>query len=225
MPYQAGNRLPGERASKIGHIEVINSPLVQNLCKNFQDPDNNISERLNNNWQPLPTDGEERKIIFSSDGSIQIIEQKHPPYKAIAFIKTALLKMDQFAINKIDRSSPHPFAIRDLLKESALFHATAFPLRNVITPGKTTYNSIREILFESIKDKGYNDSLDGSMMETLKWIAYEKWLDKPKQQLDKFGCPYCDKRLLLFHLTKKLAHARIAKTRFLSPICLGFILL
>ena len=38
MPYQQGNRLPPERASKLGHLEVIQSELVQKLCKSFNDP-------------------------------------------------------------------------------------------------------------------------------------------------------------------------------------------
>ena len=31
MPYQAGNRLPGERASRTAHLEVLNSPLVKKI--------------------------------------------------------------------------------------------------------------------------------------------------------------------------------------------------
>jgi len=33
---------------------------------------------------------------------------------------------------------------------------------------------VREIIFESVKDA----SLDGEPLETLKWIAYEKWDEK-----------------------------------------------
>ena len=192
MPYQKGSRLPGERASKLGHLEVIKSPLVQKLCQNFEDP-KYIPGMSTATWQPLPSDGEELKIIFSSDGSIQTIETPQPPNKAIAFVKTALLKVDQYAISKLDKETPNPFAIRDLMKDSALFHATAFPLRHVSIPGKTIYNAVREIIFESVKDDGLNNALDGAMMETLKWIAYEKWNPKPKDSLEKFGCPHCHK--------------------------------
>ncbi|MEY1639006.1 hypothetical protein [Tenuifilum osseticum] len=197
MPYQRGhdNRLPPERASKLGHLEVIQSELVQKLCKSFNDPE--IVEHTGSisKWEPLPTGGEELKIVFSTDGSIQVIENPNPPFKAIAFVKSALLRIDQFAISKIDKDNPHPFALRDLMKESALYHSTAFPLRNVYIEGKSNYDAIREIMFESVKDKGLNNSLDGAMMETLKWIAYEKWLDTPKSELEKFGCPHCEKNV------------------------------
>lgn len=194
MPYQKGSRLPGERASKLGHLEVIKSPLVQELCKNFEDPAC-MPEAFNTDWQTLPSGGQPLNIIFSSDGSIQTIEAPQPPYKAIAFVKTALLKLDQYAISKLDKESPNPFAIKDLMKDSALFHSTVFPLRHVHIPGKNIYNAVREIIYESVKDKGLNNALDGAIMETLKWIAYEKWSPTPKGYLEKFGCPHCHKNV------------------------------
>jgi len=190
MPYQSGNRLPGERASKLGHLEVIKSPLVQKLCKNFEDPEC-APLSPNVSWQTLPNTGEELRVVFSTDGSLQTIQNSQPPYKAIAFVKTALLKVDQYAISKLDKETPNPFAIRDLMRGSALFHSTAFPLRHVIVPGKTIYHAVREIIYESVKDKGLNDALSGAMMDTLKWLAYEKWNSMPKTQLEEFGCPHC----------------------------------
>jgi hypothetical protein len=190
MPYQKGSRLPSERASKLGHLEVIQSPLVQKLCKDFEDPE--YSEiRSTSNWEELPKGGKELKIIFASDGSFQINNSPQPPYKAITFVKTALLKLDQYALSKIDKDTPHPLALRDLMTDSALFHSTAFPLRHVKIEGKSIFNAIREIIYESVKDVGLNNALDGAMMETLKWIAYEKWNTSEKKNLEKFGCPHC----------------------------------
>ncbi len=179
-----------ERKSKLGHVEVISSPLVKKLCENFEDkeyPKNVSKER----WESLPTGGKELKIIFSSGSAFKTIESIQPPHKAIAFVKSALLKLDHYAIAKIDKKSPSPFAIRDLMKDSALFHSTAFPLRHVEVPGKNLFHAIREIIFESIKDKGLNNSIDGAMMETLKWIVYEKWDPNSTKSLEEFGCPHC----------------------------------
>lgn len=190
MPYQKSVRLPGERASKLGHLEVIKSPLVQKLCKNFEDP-NSQDVTSNAIWEEFPRDGTESQIVFATDGSFQIIANPQPPYKSITFVKTVLLKIDQHALFKIDKETPNPFALRDIMKDSALFHSTALPLQHVVVPGKTIYNAVREIIFESVKDVGLNNALDGAMMETLKWLVYEKWNTKPKDFLEKFGCPHC----------------------------------
>lgn len=190
MPYQKGNGLPAERASKLGHLEVIRCPLVQKLCQNFEDPEY-VPEISSAAWKALPDDGKELRIVFSSDGSLQTIESPQPPYKAIAFVKTALLKLDQYAIARIDKDAPNPFILKDMMERAALFHSTAFPLRHVLIKGKTIYQTVREIIYESIKDKGLNYAVDGAMMETLKWIAYEKWSPNPKQKLEEFGCPHC----------------------------------
>jgi hypothetical protein len=194
MPYQKGNRLPGEKASKLGHLDVIKCPLVQRLCQNFEDPDY-TPDTSKAKWQPLPDKGKELNIIFSSDGSIQTIESPQPPHKAIAFVKTALMKLDQYAIAKLDKETPNPFALKDAMERAALFHSTAFPLRHVQIKGQTIYHTVREILYESVKDKGLNDALDGAMMDTLKWIAYEKWSAHPKTKLEEFGCPHCDQNV------------------------------
>ena len=63
MPYQKGHRLPGERASKLGHLEVIQCPLVQELCKNFEDPEYTPTAS-GTTWENIPKDGKELKIIF-----------------------------------------------------------------------------------------------------------------------------------------------------------------
>lgn len=132
-----------------------------------------------------------------------IIDRPNPPYKAVAFVKTALLKLDQYAISKLDKDSPNPFALKDLMKESALFHSTAFPLRNVFIEGKTIYNAVREIIYESVKDAGLNDALTGAQMDTLKWIAYEKWNNTPKTQLEEFGCPHCHENVATLPFDKE----------------------
>lgn len=191
MPYQPGHRLPGERASKLGHLEVISSPLVKRICTNFEDA-NYEHEIKDTKWLQINSKESPAKIVFSVDGSIQFIEKKVPPYKALAFVKIALLRMDFNALERIDKKSPHPLAIRDLMKDSALFHATAFPLRHVSVSGETVHEAVRKIIYESVKDEGKDKSIDGAMMETLKWIAFEKWTGKPKAEIEPFGCPHCE---------------------------------
>jgi hypothetical protein len=117
-----------------------------------------------------------------------VIRDESPPHKTLAFVKTALLRIDSQALAAIDKDAPHPLALRDILAEAALYHATVFPLRHVKVPGLTTYHAVRQIIFESLADA----SLQREPLETLKWIAYEKW-DGNAKSLPLFECPHCEK--------------------------------
>lgn len=185
MPYQQGQRLSGEYASRLGHLDVLKSDLVKSLCTSFQ-ATGPIQAPTVSGWQSLHTSGKPLNIIFGVDGSLQILEDSSPPYKALAFVKTAILRMDQYALARVDKDTPHPFALRDIMADSAMYHATVFPLRNVSVPGKTNYDAIREVIFDSLRDA----SLQGAPFETLKWIAFEKWSGEEKS-LPVFECPHC----------------------------------
>ena len=186
MPYMKGDRLPGERASRLGHLEVLKSDLVKKLVLQFES--NEPSTQVDSlQWQPIPQGGKPLTLIFGVNGSMQQIESDLPPHKRLAFIKTALLRLDQYALSRIDRDLPHPLALKDILADSALYHATVFPLKHVSIPGLNTYHAIRQGIYESIKDA----SLDAEPMETLKWIAYEKW-DGKQKELPLFECPHCE---------------------------------
>ena len=186
MPYRESPRLPRERASKLGHLEVLKSPLVQKLCQSFED-NAPASPPSNMAWSPLPSGGEPLQLIFGVDGSFQVITGTTPPYKALAFVKTALFRLDQPALARIDRESPHPYALRDILDNSALYHATVFPMRHVVVPGMTVYDAVRHTIYESLRDA----QLNSEPMETLKWIAYEKW-DGQEKSIPPFECPHCE---------------------------------
>lgn len=188
MPYQPGTHLPGERASRLGHLDVLNSPLVKELVHSFEEvPASAQVEKTN--WQPLPSPGQPLDLVFAVDGSLQVIQDELPPHKALAFIKTALMMVDQVKLDRLDKNSPHPFALRDIMSDSAVYHATVFPLRHVQVPAKSVYHAIRGIIFESLKDQ--SPSLKGEVMETLKWIAYRKWSSE-KARLPFFQCPHPD---------------------------------
>src|SRR5262249_41523612 len=140
MPYQQGDRLPGERASRLGHLDVLNSDLVKNLCRAFESGPGS-APLPPADWQPLPSGGEPLPLVFGVDGSVQVIEDEVPPHKALGFVKTALLRIDAQALAEIDKESPHPLQVRDLLADAALYHATVFPLRHVKVPNLSTYHA------------------------------------------------------------------------------------
>lgn len=216
MPYMAGDRLPAERASKLGHLEVLKSELVNKLVKQFEA--NGLATTSDcSSWKPIPLGGKPLTLVFGIDGSMQPIESDLPPHKRLAFIKTALLRLDQYALSKIDRDCPHPLALKDILADSALYHATVFPLRHVSIPGMNTYHAIRQVIFDSIKDA----SLNAEPMETLKWIAYEKW-DKKQKELPLFECPHCEQTVATLPYDTEIGQCPSCKGPLFLTDMLGF---
>jgi len=210
MPYQPGQRLPAERASRLGHLDVLNSDLVNKLISVFNNPALPATSTALP-WISMPQGEAILSIVLSVDGSEQIVASETKPFKEMAFIKTALLRLDQTAISTIDPETPHPMAIRDILTDSALYHATAIPLKNVAIPGISTYHTVRQTIYESFKDA----SLNGEPFETLKWLAYEKW-DGKRKNLPAFECPHCEKTVATLPYDAESGHC---------PDCKGFLYL
>jgi hypothetical protein len=185
MPYDGGKRLSGERASKLGHLDVIKSELVNKLIDQFDRSEIEITES-EARWEEIDRKSLPLRLIFAVDGSKQTIRSDFPPYKEVSFLKTALLRLDQHAVGKLDTKAPHPMALRDIMSDAAMYHATVLPLKGLRIKGKSNYDAIREIIYDSFKDH----SLNGEPYKTLKWLAYELWSDEECQS-PSFDCPHC----------------------------------
>ncbi len=189
MPYKGGSRLSGERASKLGHLDIIQSDLVNELIDQFESYDPEIVE-TDAKWEKIDLSEEPLRLIFAVDGSKQTVRSDLPPYKELSFIKTTLLRLDQYALDKLDPDAPHPMALRDIMADAAMYHATVLPLKGVRVKGKNNYDAVRQIIFESLNDH----SLNREPYNTLKWLAYELWTGQPKKS-PSFSCPHCSEEV------------------------------
>ena len=184
MAYSSGGRLPFESASKLGHLNVIESEWVQSLIKDFETNDVGDADNYENDiWESLdPSDVQPLKHIWVADGSYVPVEENH---KELAFVKTALMTVEQSKIADIDKEYPHPLKLQEIMKDSALFHATVFPLRNLKSAKGNIYDTVRHVIYDSMRnDEG------GQYFETLKWLSYKKW-DGQKNNSPSFECPHC----------------------------------
>lgn len=106
MPYQGGERLPAERASRLGHLAVLRSELVNKLCRSFETP-TAAPLMATPAWESVPcTEHRPLPLIFGVDGSMQVITGDAPLHKTMAFVKTALLRLDTVAFSVAERSFP-----------------------------------------------------------------------------------------------------------------------
>lgn len=187
MPYDKGNRLAGESASKLGHLRVIQSEWVNELIGEFEYSSAEPSDTSNTIWTAFdPSKLLRLSRIFAVDGSFVSVSSNDYPRKEVSFVKTALVRVDKAKLDKIDKDNPHPLLLQDALADSALYHATVFPLKNVKSKLGSNYDAVRHIVRDSMRV-----DQSGAYYETLKWLAYEKWAAIPIVS-PAFDCPHCD---------------------------------
>jgi hypothetical protein len=189
MPYSEGTRLPGESASKLGHLAVVQSKWVNALVDEFESAKAATTDSSKTAWTQFDSNGvEPLRNVWAVDGSYVSIHTEERPPKEVSFVKAALLTVDRTKLEAIDKEHPHPLLLQDVLTGSAIFHATVFPLKNIRTQLGTNYDAIRNIVRDSVKIDE-----NGAFYETLKWLAYRKWSPTPSPSPG-FECPHqhCD---------------------------------
>ena len=194
MPYQR------EFASKLGHLEVLKSELVNELVESFEAKEisgfsGDLHYGENDMYSYFSIDSitkgvEPLSVIFGIDGSKQVIKGDSNPRKEVSFVKTAILVFEKDRLERIDATHPHPKELRDLLEDRAVYHATAIPLRNVFPKSMGLFDGVRNIIEQSLLDK----SLEGEVYKTLLWLIFDLWSPRPKSKTVGFKCPYCDKK-------------------------------
>ena len=188
MAYSTSGRLPYESASKLGHLSVIESEWVRSILNDLETDDLNDAGRFDGSiWKEYELGkAQPLKYIWVSDGSFVPVEENG---KEVAFVKAALMTVDRDKIDKIDKLFPHPLMMQEIMKDSALFHATAFPLKNLKSDKGNIYDTVRHIIFVSMRIDE-----EGQYFETLKWLSYKKW-EGVSNNSPSFECPCCRKKV------------------------------
>lgn len=186
MALQASINLPYEQASKLGHLKVVQSKWVKSLIDDFENVNFDQVENVASYWNEFTSHVEPLTHIWATDGSfISVKSNGQKPHKEVAFVKTALLSIDKYKLDQVDKEYPHPLLLQDIMSESGVFHATVLPLSNVRTSHGNNYDSVRNIINDSLKI-----DQNGAFFETLKWLAYKKWTNTLNNS-PSFDCPHC----------------------------------
>ena len=179
-----------EKASKIGHIEVLKSEWVKSLLDDFYTDDVNDETIYDNSiWVDYnldETNDKELEHIWVVDGSYV---EENSNKKELVYIKAALLNINQNKIDDIDVLNPHPMKLQKIMSDSALFHATVLPLRNLKSKRGNIYDTVRNIIYDSLKLQD-----NGIFYETYKWLIYKKW-NNLNNNSPAFECPFCGKKI------------------------------
>ncbi|HEY7118993.1 MAG TPA: hypothetical protein VH475_20550 [Tepidisphaeraceae bacterium] len=177
-----GSRQP---ASKIGHLDVVNSQWVRDLVQQFERAPGVANAVDSTPWRSFdPTATEPLNVVWAADGSFVPVTSQDSPPREVAFVKAALLTIDRARLGRIDPQHPHPILLQDIMRTCGVQHATAFPLRNIGTTLGSNYDAVRHIAHESILRDQH-----GAFHATLKWLCYREWSGHPTAS-PAFQCPH-----------------------------------
>tara|TARA_Y100001934_G_scaffold283495_1_gene403741 strand:+ start:3287 stop:4591 length:1305 start_codon:yes stop_codon:yes gene_type:complete len=187
MAYNGNNRLLGERASKIGHTNFMESNIVNDAISKFRYLKGQ-NHRDEVSWLPINISAKPFNTTIAVDGSYQTVSKTiNRHHHQIAYIQVAQQKIDGKELSQIDQISPNQFQLNDIMTNSVKSHCAVLPLSGIGLTGPGYYDGIRRLIYNKIKDP----NLNGNLFETLKWLAYEKY-NENKKRSPNFNCPHCD---------------------------------
>ncbi len=190
MAYTSSGRLPIERASKIGHVKIIQEPHIQRLIEAFERVDDTGEETLGelSGTLDLAEVGELENVV-AIDGSHAALPNEVKNYKRVAFITVGTVLLTR---SEVAHMKAHPIIDpRDLSKQiqrNAETIATVLPLSGIVMPGETVVDSIRKIVDETLHHHGLYD--------TLRFLISREWLPHYEMQ-EHMDCVQCGNEVLL----------------------------
>lgn len=171
MAYGAGEGQPFERASKLGHLKIIEDPEVQRLLELFErvddsdEPVNLPSLSGHVDFAPHP----EVENVVAIDGSDKPIPNSIRAHKKLAFVSATEMLIRRREVEAL-RANPIVDP-RDLARslEGCVAHVPwALPLAGISMPGETVVASIRKSVDHALR---YH-----RLYDTLQFLVSREWL-------------------------------------------------
>lgn len=199
MAIRSRSTKPGEWAAKINHTHIIQDDFVQDFLANCDFPPENLDfqDGFSECVHTLDASVENPiKHLLAVDGGYTIVEvKKQFPSSQIAFFQFGAVL---FQVKDLDELSEKPFIFPEDMKKlhNLQRFKLAIPVRNVKSKSQDSLkNSIRRVIYNFFIEKR-----DGhSFMETLKWLIFQEYSEKPKMEYILGSDPYSDKGSINLH--------------------------
>jgi hypothetical protein len=201
MAYEK-NRYPTELANKVGHIKLIQDPLIQRLIESFEDYRPPIDGVLPTPTGTIDLEGDcPIQQVITVDGGHQSVPNVARPERQVGFVQIAAQMVKLETIEHL-RSYPmtDPRQVRPMLGRLTHHTLAALPLTGVHIPGLTVRQSIREAVHRFLAHY--------QLYNALSHLVYRQWetalseqpsmdclrcgeaVDLPRHAL-RFRCPRC----------------------------------
>jgi len=185
MPYtQIHGRRPFERASKIGHTQIINSELVKSFLDGCSLPEPPSEESLSDLLEALPDGTGAIKTVIAIDGGLtETYIRPEFPSASIAFMNFGPLLLKLAHLKDLDRLT---FIGPDDMRALKEVHryTLVLPTRAVLARGAQTFSvGVRRSVHEFLA------SGDGRLLSALAWLLFREW--KKPDERETWAVPRC----------------------------------
>lgn len=185
-PYAESINLPFESASKLGHLSVVNDPLVKELLESFERIESGADSLPDGSVVQLDLDSAEPlAIVLAVDGSLSSVPNSLIEDKTLAYVKVAALCLSLDDLEAAEAPIVDPAFVQGLIRDHTNTFSTVLPLNNVMVPGQTMRATVREVVhrtFRTVKD--------GDLLDTLVYLTSRGWLPDSEHDAS-FACPFC----------------------------------
>lgn len=167
MSYIGSGQFPVERASKIGHMKLIQEPNIQKMLSEFESTDPTTGESIGYKSGHIDADcGDNIKFIIAVDGGQAVVPNEIRSEKRLAFISVCALKLD---IHNLDEMRLNPIIDpRDFPKKVQTWNNPAIiPLSGISYADETVGDTIRKSVDSTLHYTG--------LYHTLKFLVCREW--------------------------------------------------
>jgi len=179
---------PVELANKVGHIKLIQDPMIQRLVESFED-----SRAMDRSLLPPPTGHidllSECPItqIITIDGGQQAVPNVARPERQVGFVQVAA---QMVRMETLDYLKAHPLTdprdVRRILSQFTDHTLAALPLTGVHMPNMTVRESIREAIHRFLSNY--------ELYDALRFLVYREWLASTAD-VPQMDCLACDVKI------------------------------
>lgn len=196
MGYGSG-RFPIERASKLGHMKLIEHEQITRLIRQFESVDSAEDSpvgMLSGNLD-LTTDSE-IEFIITVDGGQAVIPNELRRDKRIGFIKVCAMLIRRTDIQRL-RANPvvDPRELATMFDDSVWFQPAAVPLAGIRLPGETVKETIRKIVDAVLEYTKLYDTLN--FLVSRLWDSSYEMDSEKNPEAPHMNCLACDTRVYL----------------------------
>lgn len=163
---------PTELANKVGHVKLIQDPLIQKIIEAFEDGTKLGQDVLPPVTGKLDLDGEcQITQVITVDGGHQAVPNIARPERQVGFIQVAaqLIKMETIDFL---RANPmvDPREVRGSLSRHTHHTLAALPLTGIHLPDLTVKQSLREAVHRFLSHY--------ELYDALAYLVYRQWQER-----------------------------------------------